>query len=58
MSQRLTQKEPVRYTNKLIKKTTDYKLQIILAVNKKNLIGLLANITINDKRGQERTGGV
>jgi len=28
-------KEPVRYTNKLIKKTTDTKLQRILAVNKK-----------------------
>jgi len=35
MSQCLTQKEPVRYTNKLIKKTTDTKLQRILAVNKK-----------------------
>ena len=46
MSQWLTQKEPVRYTNKLIKKTTDTKLQRILAVNKKNLI--LANITMND----------
>ena len=45
-------KEPVRYTNKLFKKTTDTKLQRILAVNKKNLI--LANITMNDKRGQER----
>ena len=55
MSQWLTQKEPVRYTNKLIKKTTDTKLQKILAVNK-NLI--LANITMNDKRGQERKGGV
>jgi len=31
MSQCLTQKEPVIYTNKLIKKTTDTKL----AVNKK-----------------------
>ena len=44
MSQWLTQKEPVRYTNKLIKKTTDTKLQRILAVTK-NLI--LANITMN-----------
>ena len=56
MSQCLTQKEPVRYTNKLIKKTTDTRLQRILAVDKKNLI--LANITVNDKRGQERKGGV
>jgi len=29
MSQCLTQKEPVRYTNKLIKKTTDTKLLFI-----------------------------
>ena len=35
MSHCLTQKEPVRYTNKLIKKTTDTKLQRILAVNQK-----------------------
>jgi len=28
-------KEPARYTNKLIKKTTDKKIQRILAVNKK-----------------------
>ena len=47
----LTQKEPVKYINKLIKKTTDTKLQRILAVDKKYLI--LANITMNDKRGQE-----
>ena len=40
------------YTNKLIKKTTDTKLQRILAVNK-NII--LADITMNDKRGQEQT---
>jgi len=56
MSHCLTQKEPVRYTNKLIKKTTDTKLQRILAVNQKNLI--LANITMDDKRGQEEKGGV
>ena len=55
MSQWLTQKEPVRYTNKLIKNNR-YKLQRILAVNKKNLI--LANITKNDKRGQERKSGI
>ena len=58
MSQWLTQKEPVRYTNKLIKKTTDTKLQRILAVNKKSNTSILANITMNDKRGQERKGGV
>jgi len=39
MSQCLTQKEPVKYTDKLIKKTTDTKLQRILAVNKKSNIG-------------------
>ena len=32
-------KEPVRYTNKLIKKTTDTKLQRILVVNKKSNTG-------------------
>jgi len=32
-------KEPVRYTNKLFKKTTDTKLQRILAVNKKSNTG-------------------
>jgi len=48
MSQCLTQKEPVRYTNKLIKKTTVTKLQRLLAVNKKNLI--LANITMNERK--------
>jgi len=32
-------KEPVIYTNKLIKKTTDTKLQRILAVNKKSNTG-------------------
>ena len=48
MSQCLTQKEPVRYTNKLIKKTTVTKLQRRLAVNKKNLI--LANITMNERK--------
>ena len=36
--------------------TTDTKPQRVLAVNKKNLI--LANITMNDERGQERKGGV
>jgi len=56
ISQCLTRKEPVRYTNKLIKKTTDTKLQRILAVNQKNL--LLANITMNDNRVQERKGHV
>ena len=35
MSQCLTQKEPVRYTNKLTKRPTDTKLQRILAVDKK-----------------------
>ena len=35
MSLYLTQKEPVRYINKPVKKTTDTKLQRILAVNKK-----------------------
>jgi len=30
-----TKKEPVKYTNKLIKKTTDTKLRRILADNKK-----------------------
>jgi len=39
MSQCLTQKEPVKYTDKLIKSTTDTKLQRILAVNKKSNIG-------------------
>jgi len=48
-------KEPARYTNKLIKKTTDKKLRRILAVNQKNL--MLANITMNDKRGQEEGKG-
>jgi len=38
-TQCLTQKEPVKYTNKLIKKTTDTKLQRILAVNKKSNTG-------------------
>jgi len=52
----LNTNEPVKYINKLIKKTTDIKLQRILAVKKKNLI--LANITMNDTRGQERKGGV
>jgi len=56
MSQCLTQKEPVRYTNEVIKKTADAKLQSILAVNKKNLI--LGNITMNDRRGQEWKGDV
>jgi len=46
MSQWLTQKT-VKYTN---------NQQRILAVNKKNLT--LANIAMNDKRGQERKGGV
>jgi len=35
----LNTKEPVTYTNKLIKKTTDTKLQKILAVNKKSNTG-------------------
>jgi len=35
MSQCLAQKEPVRYTNKLIKKTTNTKVQRILPVNEK-----------------------
>jgi len=48
-------KEPVRYTNKLIKKTTDTNYREYLQLTK-NLI--LANITMNDKRGQERKGGV
>jgi len=55
-SQCLTQKEPVIYINKLIKKTTDTKLRRILADNQKNL--LLVNTTMNDTRGQERKGGV
>ena len=42
MSQCLTQKEPVRYTDKLIKKTTDTRLEYLQLT--KNLI--LANITI------------
>ena len=46
MRQCLTRKEADKYTNKLIKKTTDTKLQRILAVNQENLI--LANITMND----------
>jgi len=55
MSQCLTQKEPVGYTNKLIKKTTDTNYREYLQLTK-NLI--LANITMSDKRGQERKGGV
>jgi len=35
----LNTKKLVRYTNKLIKKTTDTKLQRILAVNKKSNTG-------------------
>ena len=35
----LNTKRTVRYTNKLIKKTTDTKLQKILAVNKKSNTG-------------------
>jgi len=45
----LTQREPVRYTNKLIKKR-------IPAVTKKSTI--LANTTMSDTRGQELKGGV
>jgi len=56
MSQCLTWKEPDKYTNKLIKKTTDTKLQRILAVNQENLI--LANITMNDNRLQKRKNDV
>jgi len=56
MSQWLIQKEPVRYTNKLIKKTIDTNYRVYLQLTKKNLIP--ANITMNDKRGQERKGGV
>jgi len=56
MSQCLTQKEPVRYTNKLIKKTIDTNYRVYLQLTKKNLMP--ANITMNDKRGQERKGGV
>jgi len=52
----LNTKEPVKYTNKLIKKTTDTKLQRILAVSKENLIR--ANTTMSDTRGQELKGGV
>ena len=51
----LTQKEPVKYTNKLIKKTTNTNYREYLQLTK-NLI--LANITMNDKRGQERKNGV
>ena len=43
----LNTKEPVKYNNKLIKKTTDTKLQRILAVSKENLIR--ANTTMNDR---------
>ena len=52
----LNTKEPVKYTNKLIKKTTDTKLQRILAVSKENLIR--ANTTMSDTRGQELKGSV
>jgi len=55
MSQWLAQKEPVRYTNKLIKKTTDTNYREYLQLTK-NLI--LANIIMNDKRSQKRKGGV
>jgi len=51
MSHCLTQKEPVRYTNKLIKRQQIQNYREYLQLTK-NLI--LANITINDKRGQER----
>ena len=55
MSQCLTQKEPVRYTDKLIKKRQliqNFREYLQLT---KNLI--LVNITVNDRRGQERKGG-
>ena len=49
MRQCFTQREPVRYTNNLIKKRTP-------AVTKKSTI--LANTTMNDTKGQERNDGV
>ena len=52
----LNTKRTGKYTNKLIKKTTDTKLRRILADNNQNLI--LANTTLNDTRGQERKGGL
>ena len=56
----LTQKEPVKYTNKKDNRykttKTTKKVQKIRVVNQKSLI--LANITMNDKRGQERKGDV
>jgi len=59
MSRWLTQKEPVTYTNKLIKKTTDANYREYLQLTKKILKNLIpANITMNDKRGQERKDGV
>ena len=59
MSRWLTQKEPVTYTNKLIKKTTDANYREYLQLTKKFKKNLIpANITMNDKRGQERKDGV
>jgi len=55
MSHCLTQKEPVRYANKLIKRQQIQNYRVYLQLTK-NLI--LANIIMNDKRGQERKGGV
>ena len=52
MSSLLNTKRTSKIYQKLIKKTTDTKLQRILAVNKKNLI--LANITTSGVR-QERS---
>jgi len=49
MSQCLTQKEPVRYTDKLVKKTTDTNYREYLQLTKKSN---------TDKRGQERNCGV
>ena len=56
MSQCLTQKEPVRYTNKLIKKDNRHKnYREYLQLTKKSI---LANIIMNETRGQERKCGV
>jgi len=53
ISQWLTQKEPVRYTNKLIKKTTDANYWKYLQLTKKNLIP--ANITYYEWQERSRT---
>jgi len=55
MGQWLTQKEPVRYANKLIKKTTDTNYREYLQLTK-HLI--LANITMNDKNDHESSSSV